>query len=207
MSRSYAALLLTSLAFMPGCQQLAILFLPDTRPMVQAEFQLPRGKTAVLVDDFMVRLEGEQVKNKIATGIIELLKEQRALRKVTFTPPAKAENLKTEESDGTLVSIQRLGKQMGVDTVLYVNVTRFELQSDPEAPLPFPSGQARVKVIKIQTGERLWPIDIAGRSIRVRARREPQTLDADNRAKWADTLADLLAAETAHLFYDHREGT
>jgi len=191
----------------PGCQQLAVLFLPDTRPLVRAEFKLPRGKTAVLVDDFMVDIEDAAVKGRIADRVIELLGTQRALRKVEFVSSDKLDALTTETPDGKLVSIRALGKQLGADTVIYVNITQFDLQSDPQTPLALPSGGARVKVIKSETGARLWPIDIAGRSIRVRGRREPETVEAKNRAKWTGVLVDMLAGKIAKLFYDHREET
>jgi len=195
----------TSVMFLSGCARLGILFLPDTQPLVRAEFELPAGKTAVIVDDLQVSLKDTTVQARIADRVIDLLDAQWSLRKVEFIPCQRSEGLETEMPDGRLVSIQQLGRRLDADTIIYVNLTQFDLQSEPDTPLIFPAGRARIKVVKVSTGERLWPIDLAGRAVRVTGRRQSEALNAKSREKWTDTLVEMLAGQIADLFYDHRE--
>ena len=194
-----------SLLATAGCAQMAILFMVDTEPKVPAEFKLPKGKTALLIDDYMVDLDGENIKEQMAAKMAELLQTNRAVEKAALIPYETVKTLKTEAPDGRRYSIQRLGKELGAENIIYINISQFELQSDPDSPLIRPAGAARVKVIAVGTGERLWPVDLAGQSVQAQGRREAEVLEAQSQQKWTETLADMLATDVAELFYEHRK--
>lgn len=189
-----------------GCGQLGTLFMPDPRPLVPAQFKLTEGKIVVLIDDYRVRLEQANIKEHIADKVVELLKSSRAARKAKFLPYKNLRSVKTESPTGKKYSIKRIGEDLGADVVLYVDITQFDLEGDPQSPLILPQGQAHIKVIEVETGDRLWPIDVQGHPVHARGRREAERLTNANRRKWSETLADMLATEIAELFYEHRQG-
>ncbi|NLX06353.1 MAG: hypothetical protein GXY33_14540 [Phycisphaerae bacterium] len=188
-----------------GCANMALMFTPDMKPAVPAEFKLPAGKTAVLIDDYMISSTDAATREAIAQRTMQLLQENGAVRRDNAIDYSQVESLKKQGADGRLYSIQQLGRETGADLVIYVNLTQFDLQADPESPLILPAGRAQVKVMDVGTGERLWPIDIAGRSVQVRGRREGDMLEPEKRQEWTDQLADMLGAEVARLFYAYRE--
>jgi hypothetical protein len=194
------------LSALTGCGQMAIFFAGDSDgESVKAEYRLPEGKVAILIDDFMMQTENSEMKNRLCDVIIARLKMEANYKKTEFIPTKDLRNVDVRTEDGQWTSIQKIGRQAGATAVLYVNVTRFELAGDPDSPLVLTSARSQVKVIQVSDGERLWPVDIAGRSIQVQGKRQSETLDTQNRAKWTESLSDELGTAIAYLFYDHYE--
>jgi len=206
MASKFCPLALAGLMTLAGCGKLGALFTPNPRPLIPAQFKLPAGKAALLIDAHMVRLNGAAIKETIAETIIRELQSQRSARKVRFIPYQRLRSVETESPEGKKYSIQHIGRQLKADFVIYVNITQFDLQSDPESPLILPAAQANVKVFDVNAGERLWPIEQGGRAVQVRGRRETETLENANRREWSTKLADMLAVKIAQQFYPHREG-
>lgn len=189
-----------------GCTQSAILFAGDgDGEEVKAEYRLPNGKIAILIDDFMMQTENSEMKNRLCDVIISRMKMEGSYKKVEFIPTKDLRNVDARTADGQWTSIQKIGRQAGATAVLYVNVTRFELAGDPDSPLVLTSARGQVKVIQVSDGARLWPVDIAGRSVQKQGRRQSETLDAQNRSKWIESLSDDFGTAIAYLFYDHYE--
>lgn len=187
-----------------GCGRLGQLFMPDPHPLIPAEFSLPKGNIAILIDDYMVTSRSVDTRQRIAEKIVELVKSQWGARKTDFISYQRVIPIKMDLPDGKKRSIQRIGEELGADAVLYINITQFDIQGDPESPLILPAAQANAKVVNVASGERLWPIDYAGHPVQVRGRREPDTFDRRDTQQWTNKLADMLGEGIAELFYTHR---
>ncbi len=192
------------LASCSGCAHLALLLSPDLREKVNAEYKLPGGKIVLIVDDYMVETANETIKDRIATSAIELMMANKASRRAEFIPYSKVQSVSMTGSDGTRYSLQNLGKKIGGETVIYINIVQFDLNPDEDIPLIEPVGRAQVKVVDVESGDRLWPIDIAGRTVQVHGKRDTEDVESADRQKWNRKLADMIAQVVAELFYDHR---
>ena len=60
------------------------------------------------------------------------------------------------ETSKKRVSIEELGKSVGADLVLYVEMDMFTLT--PDGGVPKPSASARVKVVDVAAKERIFPV-------------------------------------------------
>ena len=126
--------MLVGLLVITGCGKAGALLMPDPRPRVPREFDLPSGKIAILIDDHLANLPREEMKIQIADEITDLLKSQARLKRRSFLPYDDVLGVDSEKAQGGLNSIQYIGRQVGADIVIYINVTEFELQADPDSP-------------------------------------------------------------------------
>jgi hypothetical protein len=201
--------LLTAVAMLlPGCGKLGVLFAPDPRPLIPAQYELPREckKIAVVIDDFRIETGQENLRERTAEQIeLSMKANGAAARGAEFIPYSNIRSIETVSPEGKKHSIKHIGEALGADTVIYIDITQFDLAADTESPLVMPEAQARVKVLNIKTGERLWPIDFAGQPVYARERRQTEQLENSNRQEWSEKLAELLGTRIAELFYSHRE--
>ena len=189
-----------------GCK-LATLLAPDPRPLVSAQFKLSKAKkTAVLIDDYMAPIQSPELKAELAQKVAANLTEGGALRAGDLIGSDKVNDVSKESDEGKKNSIQRIGRDLGADIVVYVNVVDFNLQSDPDNPLIQPQARAYVKVVDVASGERLWPIDITGQPVQATTRMEGDLAsDTSAKAQATEKIIDKLAAQVAELFFEHRE--
>jgi hypothetical protein len=198
-----AALVLPALFLLgtlAGCSGLAAL-LPRK---VAAEYSLPKKqKYAVFVDDYMAPSGSLNLKKTLAKAIGDAMIEGRVCREEDMVDVERVFDQPSDSPDGKKLSIQHIGGELGAAYVVYVNLIEFNLQSDPENPMIYPKARAYVKVIEVATGERLWPIDIAGYPIEAKDRMQGEVAAEADREEWTKKLTDLLAEDVAQLFYDH----
>lgn len=187
-----------------GCK-LGAIFMPE--PKTAAKYKFTKGKkVAVLIDDYMSPAVNPGMKPALAQKIAAALLEGEALRPGDLIAAEAVDQTAKDGPGGKKLSIQHIGKEVGADLVVYVNITDFSLQSDPDNPLIFPKAKAYVKVVEVTTGERLWPIDLAGEPLETSGRMEGDLAsDSADNSKWSDQLTDQLAVEVAMLFFDHPE--
>ncbi len=199
-------LLLTAVAIFGGCKYPLIL-LTDPRPMVEAKYKMAKGKkVAVLVDDYLSPVNNPTMKGDLARNISAGLIEAGAVRAGDMISTDKVNETPKDTPEGKKRSIQRIGKDVGADYVLYVNIIDFNLQADPDNPLVQPKAKAFVKVIDVSTGERLWPIDVSGEPIEAKCRTATDLAsETTDTTQWTQDLVDMLTSEVIGMFFDHRE--
>lgn len=190
-----------------GCQ-LAGLLTPDPRPVIEAKYKLTKGKkVAVLVDDYMCPVSDSELKRSLAQKINQGFMDAGVLRAGDLVGTEQVEEIPKDTAQGKKVSIQKIGEQVQADYVVYVNIIDFSIQSDPDNPLVQPKARAYVKVIEVATGERLWPIDLAGEPVEVTGRLAGELVSENTDARpYTESLSDDLAAEIVGLFFEHRKG-
>jgi len=206
MNRKFLSSLLVLSMILGGCKY-ATLLVTDPRQMIEAKYKMAKGKKiAVLVDDYLSPINNPDMKKDLAMLISDGLIQAQAVRAGDMISTDKVYETPKESPDGKKLSIQRIGKDVGADYVIYVNIIDFNLQSDPENPLIKPKAKAFVKLVEVSTGERLWPIDMSGEPIEATSRvANDIASEATDTTKWTQELIDTLASQTVGMFFDHRE--
>ncbi len=201
--KRFLILSITLITAFAGCKY-AVLLLPDPHEKTQAEYQLPKNKKiAILVDDYLSPIGNPSQRLNLAKKIAQNLIDSGALRAGNLIDSQKVFDTPADSPEGKKLSIQHIGRKVGADDILYVNIIDFNLQSDPENPLIVPKAKAYVKVIEVETGERLWPIDLAGRAVETKGRMEGDVAEDADKTQFADKLIDELSATVAELFFEH----
>jgi len=197
--------MLIGITGLTGCayvSAVALLLTPEEK--IPAEYKLPeKKKVAVLVDDYMSPLGNLELKKSLATTVGQQLVAAKAIKPEDLIDPEKVLAAPTDTTDGKKLSIQHIGRDVHADYVIYINIIDFNLQSDPDNPLIQPKSRAYVKVIEVATGERLWPIDVAGYPIQGKEHMQGEMAEEADKNEWSQKLVDKLASSAAELFYDH----
>ncbi len=197
--------MLIGITGLTGCayvSAVALLLTPEEK--IPAEYKIPeKKKVAVLVDDYMSPLGNLELKKSLATTVGQQLVAAKAIKPEDLIDPEKVLAAPTDTTDGKKLSIQHIGRDVHADYVIYINIIDFNLQSDPDNPLIQPKSRAYVKVIEVATGERLWPIDVAGYPIQGKEHMQGEMAEEADKNEWSQKLVDKLASSAAELFYDH----
>jgi hypothetical protein len=204
--KKHQTLLLLALTIsinLAGCQ-FATLLLPDPRGTTPAEYKLPaKQRYAIFIDDYMAPVGSPEAKKALAQKIGNYLVEGKAIKQADLVDAEKVYDQPTDSPDGKKLSIQHIGSQTGADYVIYINVVEFNLQSDEDNPLVQPKARAFVKLIEVSTGERIWPVDMAGFSIEAKEHPSTEMMEDADKTEWNEKLTEKLAAEVAEIFFDH----
>jgi len=188
----------------PGCNIVGpVASLVAGPPKTQAAHRLDRGATAVVfVDDRASQAPRRSLRSVVATEAERTLIEQKVLAADQLFPSAAATRAAQGETYDAPISIAEVGRRVGADRVIYVEMTSFALSRDGVTLAP--SASARVKVIDAATGRRIFPEDAAGHPVTAqlpRGAQAPSSLAA--RAQLEQALARALGVQIARVFFTH----
>lgn len=187
-------LLLGLIAGSLGCNIVGATVLMMHPPVMQdAEVELTEGRLAIFIEYAQPRQENAVFTQTFYDRLVEILREQEVAAQVV--PLQEVLRLRQKHPDFRQWSLQRVGRKLDADQILYVRVERLSLRSAPGQPLLEPVAELRMKLIDpraIATPARLWP-----------PRNEPEGR-AIHRARQTREAADsvLLDAETVKLAKD-----
>ncbi len=202
----YVALLLFCMASIGGCA-LGVLFVPDPRQLVKAEYRIPKDKkVAILIDDNLAPLPNAKMKNKLAEKIFNILIANKAIKDYQVIKYEKVRRIANRVVDNKKISIKKVGELVKADYVIYINIIEFNLQSDADNPLIKPIARAYVKVIEVETGNRVWPVSFLGKEVIATQRMAAELANSSHNSEYTNKLLNALAEQIANLFFDHREG-
>ena len=167
-----------------------------------AKYELDSTKsTVVFVDDMTNVLPSRSLRSEISTaverdlldrGLVADMIDHRAVMSVT-----------NKDRYGTPMSVSDVGKAVGADIVIYVQVTGFALSADGVSASPV--GAARMKVIDVKGKKRLWPVTASEGDVRVQMRQGqgtvPTTITEQN--AMFQKLALEFGKGIAQAFYEH----
>ena len=193
-----------TLSLTPGCNIVGPAYYAIHGPeKVEAAYKLdPNASTLVLVDDPASKVGRRRLRADIAVAATETMLAKGLVTDMIDSRPALV--LATKQTDdGTPMSISEIGQAVDADVVIYALLTEFTLSSDGTSNMP--SATVQVKVLDANTGERLWPEDPRGETVRLRPEyrsgdlaREPGEALESERA-----LAARMGLAIAQLFYKH----
>ena len=181
-----------------GCNLVAAVGILTAPPQIKkAEYRLAPGRLAVLIETarpeedhpvfaqaFHDRLVDEFRQHKIRAQVVSRDEVQRA---------------RQENPDFARWSVQRVGRWLLADQVLYVRIESLQLYEAPGSPLLAPRVQMRVRVIGVNEPEetaRLWPgPEEPGGRLMQRTRQPKEAIDS----VLIDAEAAKLGREAAFL--------
>ncbi|KKL77934.1 hypothetical protein LCGC14_2029910 [marine sediment metagenome] len=208
MIRKHKFLLLPVLALAAGvlgsgCQALLLgpvamieLLFPKSRE--PAEFKLPAGKTVLVFPDDMLRpVSYPPVKRALAERICKTLKDKKLV--ANAVPYDSLIDLQHNEANFNRMAVASVGRRLGADLVIYINIGEFSLKDSPVGTLWSGRFAAKVRVVDVRKG-RIWPDESAGYPVRIV---EPMTDNSSESfgALLSLKLAGRLADEVSGLFH------
>jgi hypothetical protein len=176
---------------------------PQKRP---AQFTLPEDrKLVVFVDDRENVVSRLQLRAQLADDVGSRIQQEELVREVVSGRELIA-YVRRVETASRRVPIDELGKVVGADLVLYVEMDAFTLSADGASATPVAS--AYVKVVDLKEKRRIFPPDGDDpRGFPVSS--ELKNMDVEMyrtsaaRRKAEDLLERQFAEEVARIFYEH----
>ncbi len=172
-------------------------------PKLEAQYVLPNVPTVVFVDDPRNLVNPVTLRKVIAeTASQELMVEE--LLTTTISPQDAIAITQRSDRAGKKMSIEDLGRAVGAQQVIYVQIITFARSPDGYTPRPVAS--ALVKVIDVANGQRVfpargdngWPVNTVGAPV------DPSLYGSrTSNAKIFETLARQLGDQVAKVFYEH----
>lgn len=189
-----------------GCQLVAAIgILTAPRQIQKAEYTLIGGRLAVLVEAVRPDEDSPVFRHAFQQRLDEIFRDKKEIE-VELVPVAEIEYLRQRNIDFSKWSIQKVGREVDAEQVLYVRIEQLRFLETPDSPVLAPRVRLWLKLIgtyKPADAARLWPTaeEPNGRMIeRERPITEytgPTALDSEMRK-----LAREAAFLTAMPFYD-----
>lgn len=177
------------------------------QPKVDAQYALSDRPTVVFVDDPENILPDRSLRRLIGDRVAQELMVKK-LVSITISS-ADAMAVAGRESYGKPLAIDAIGRSVGAEQVVFVNMTSFVLS--PDNITPRPSGACLVKVIDVTNRERLFPAEdggfrgASGYPVQVAMRQVSleRYRTTSSRRSIREQLANEIADQITKVFYRH----
>ena len=201
-----AGLLMILAAGIGGCNIVVpVAYVIEGPGMIPAEFTLRDTSTAVFIDDSENNFPRTALRGILGVEITQLLIDNKVMPASMFVDARDMIGLvRAMETNGRRVSIERIGREAGVEQVIYVKIDGFALTLDGVTPRP--TAVCSVKVLDLAAGTRVYPVDNKKGRETVGQLREVDPARFESFAKARiieDDLAVRLGKNVAQLFYEH----
>ncbi len=172
-------------------------------PKIPAVYELMDRPTVVVVDDYHQKLPGMPLASLMAGRTGEALVDNDAVE--TLIPSTTIDTLRSRHEDFRKWPIDRIGRQVGAEQVIYISIERFGMTDEQQ--ILRPRVDVRVKVIDVAGGTRMFP---AGEAqgypvITTRYYSDMEGASAGTQMYLANRLMEDAAAKIAKLFYKHKQ--
>lgn len=170
---------------------------------VPAEFKMPEGPMLILVDDDQELVQPPTVREMLVDALAKQFKEHKIADRVTKNDELAM--VKQADPKFDTRGAREVGKAVGADTVVWINVQQYELEKDLEMAVAPAQLAVTVKVINAKAEKRedvrLWPLDREGRIVDTSI--PPFKIHrAKTRNEVYEMLVDTLSDKIARLFYE-----
>ena len=179
-------------------------YLAMGQPKKDAEYQLEDRATVVFVDDRRNILSRTHVRRMIGERVTDdLLREDVISDAISANDAIR---LARQESHDEPMALDDLGRELGAEQVIYVEIIDFRSMSDPYTPRPTATG--RIRVIDVDNRKRLFPDPDSrdpGRVVQTQTREVSMEMyeTASGIRELEEMLAEHLGTEIGRLFYKH----
>jgi hypothetical protein len=198
---------LVIMATVAGCgpQLGALAYYVTPEKKNKADYKMPPTRLAILIDDPYGSLPRADLRTRIHSSLVTELTVNKVPASVV--PLSEIARLEQEHRDFDKLSIRAVGEQVHADHVLHVLILSFS--TGEEASHGVYSGKARAQVKVCSTepkpAVRIWPPSGDGYIVEVQQPSEQAEEWGNTGAadRYAQAIADRLAARIAMLFYDH----
>lgn len=169
---------------------------------IKPVYDLADRPTVVMVDDPTNKLTTYDLSNLIAGRVGDALVREKVIERANMVAANRISQIAADNSAFRTWPIDKVGKEAGAEQVIYVVIQQFDLADDSGTYRPV--AEARVKVIDVPSGQRLYPNAREGHPVGVQ--QFFQAMDGSNRSTEAilgRRLAEELAVEIGYLFHEH----
>lgn len=176
-------------------------------PKVERQHELDSDRpTVVFIDDRTNVMPRRSLRASMGLEADQTLLEKKVIRKDKMLAAQAALGLASGDKLSAPKSVAAIGRAVGAEVVIYVDMKGFTLSSDGASYSP--AATALVKVVDALNNQRLWPPDGDGWPLTVQPPVQgdgPTTIAEKNKAETA--LAQAAGREVARLFFTYeREG-
>lgn len=192
-----------------------VFFLIHGPPKVDKITTLSDRPTVIFIDDRRNTMPRRSLRNDAAKTAEQIILTQKLLSPQNMISSQAAFRSVSNESSQAPVSVVDVGRRVGAEVVIYVEMYGWTLSR--EGGELSPGAIASVKILDTVTNTRLWPAEPEGWSLRANLPTKTDAYDMSRaeRSKVEQQLAVHLGRELAGLFYtrersqlqDQRPGT
>jgi hypothetical protein len=196
--RAATAMLLALLAATAGCNILGpMAYYLQPRQIQKPQYEFPAdSRVAVVIEARNPRYENPVFNEALYERVVTMLRDGKS--KATILPLQQVTQLRHANADFAKWSLQRIGRRLGADHVLYVRIDRLVIHPSPDYPILSPEVDLHMKVIGVHepaVHARIWPETKEGHPLSCR-RQVAEVADANPDA--ADIEARKLGYDTAY---------
>ncbi|MCK4341151.1 MAG: hypothetical protein KAY37_05435, partial [Phycisphaerae bacterium] len=145
--------------FLPGCNIIgAIAYMTAPPQMKDAEIELTTGRLVLFIEYANSSEENPVFTRAFRERLIEIFREQEVNDQIV--PPEEILRLRQVKADFSRWSLQKIGRELDAEQVLYVRIERLRMQASADALLLTPEVRLQMKVIAPRASPRearLWP--------------------------------------------------
>lgn len=200
---------LAALCCIAGCNIVApVAYVVGGRGNVPARLELdPERVHVFVIDDIGSNMPRRSYRRLIGESAEQFLIQRGKFPAEMLIPSNAALRITTTETWNSRLSLTEIGRQLGADVVIYLDVSGWTLSRDGGGISP--AAQGRVKVIDAQNDQRLWPLDAQAYPLVVQLPRRSGQIPSQRAARQQieEDLARNIGLHLAKIFYKHEIGT
>ena len=193
------------LFLLPGCSLLgALAYKSGVGRQEPAQFAPDKlAPMVVVTENWSNPADSDVETEQLARFIYQELKDNKVAPQID---PMGVIDLRSQDPQKfRTMSIPQIGKWAGAKQVLYVNITDNVLDAPIGSEVVTGGCTARVKIVNVDTGQIIWPPDVArGYPVTVKTP-TVQEGGATDEASVRQSLEKLIAGRIVRLFYKHDE--
>lgn len=187
----------------PGCNiGVPALYVLHGPPKIQAVTKLDESRrTVIFIDDPMNIIPRRALRTQIAQAAERRILEEKLVQQNLLVSSVSILRAASADSADDPASVVDLGRQVGAEVVIYVQMTQWTLARTPTHLSP--TAGATVKIFDTVENKRIWPDDAAGFPFGTEMpdRTEQTSLSPAERNQWERNLAEDFGITLAQLFY------
>lgn len=200
----WTVLLLFTLALSACNVGVPALYILHGPPKIEAVTELDASRpTVIFIDDPMNVVPRKALRTQIGQAAERLILEKNLVEKSNLVSTISIQRAAAGGSElgEDQPSVVDLGRRVGAEIVVYVQVTKFSLAREPSHLSPVAGGV--VKIFDTVNNKRAWPDDAGGFPFGVELpdRTDQTSLSPAQRNQWERSLADEFGRGIAQLFY------
>jgi hypothetical protein len=158
--------LLAAAALLAGCNLVGPIAYYLRPPQIQKpEFKLSEsGRVAVLIESGRGVQESPVFAESLYNQIVEISRVKKSATE--FVPLGDVYALRRSRPDFASLSVQRIGRELNAEQVLYIRIDELRTRESPDLPVVEPSVSVRCSVVGVHAlpdMARLWPSEGEGR--------------------------------------------
>lgn len=181
-------------------------FLIEGPPKVYAAYdQLDASRpTTIFIDDRQNKVPKRSLRMTMGQTAERIMMDRGIVLPANMISSRDATRVAaSKDSFNKPVSVVDLGREMGAEVVIWVEIQEWTLSRDGGSLTP--TVGATVKIVDAKANQRIWPVDPAGWPLVIQVPARPQELGS-NRAqteRYHEELAAKAGLELARVFYTY----